>query len=204
MKVEESKVDSNVKRINGKSADLGKEVGVIRENSDVSLRRRGERVEQMQLRVHEEKVTVENKVKKLHAQTTELRDLALAVPRTLNSDSENVTNSNNVDAQLTTCSLVSTIGNVSRVVSMNSNPDSISVKPQIACSGLGNPEFSVPLFGDNQEISPMFHAKRLRESFHISMPEKFYSYKLGLQRSDRRRNKSQEKCRHLARYNPMR
>jgi hypothetical protein len=41
MKVEDRKVDSNVKRIIGKSADLGKEVGVIRENSYVTLKAAG-------------------------------------------------------------------------------------------------------------------------------------------------------------------
>jgi hypothetical protein len=86
---------------------------------------------------------------------------------------------------------------------MNSKPGSISVKPQIACSGLGNPEFSLPLFGDNQETSTRFHVNHLRVLLQLSMISNFDDNKLEFQCSNRRRNESQEKCCHPTRYNPM-
>jgi hypothetical protein len=53
----DSKVDSNVKRIDNRLAELDKEVGTlkeaIKENSDVILRRQGEYVEQMQLQANQ-------------------------------------------------------------------------------------------------------------------------------------------------------
>jgi hypothetical protein len=103
----DNKVDSNVTRIDCKLAKLDKEVCVmkdaIRENSDVILRRQGERVEQIQLQIRQEKVTVENKLEKLHSQIAESRELALArniddsVPRTLRSAGENINDSNDMD-----------------------------------------------------------------------------------------------------------
>jgi hypothetical protein len=100
-------------------------------------------------------VSVENKIEKLNSHTTELREMALAqnnngtLPRTLNSVNENIINSNNVEVQTTICFLLRTVGNVSGAISTNSSLGTISNKPQIACSGLGNPEFSLSLFGDN-------------------------------------------------------
>jgi hypothetical protein len=91
------------------------------QNSDVVLRQQGEYVEQ---------VMVENKVEKLHAQTTELRELDLTqinndiVPHTLNSENENIINSKNVEVQTTICSPLGIVGNVSGAISTDSNLDS--------------------------------------------------------------------------------
>jgi hypothetical protein len=48
--------------------NLDKEVGSIKENSDVILRQQGECVEQMQLQVHQEEVINENRLEKFHSQ----------------------------------------------------------------------------------------------------------------------------------------
>jgi hypothetical protein len=68
----DSKVDSNIKGIDSKLANLDREVGimkdVIKENPYVILRWEGKSVQQMQLQAHQKKVSVENKISKLHSQ----------------------------------------------------------------------------------------------------------------------------------------
>jgi predicted nucleic acid-binding Zn-ribbon protein len=64
----DNKVDSNVKRIDNLDKEVGMIKETIKENSDVILRRQGERIEQMQLQVHQEKMSVRNEIEKINSQ----------------------------------------------------------------------------------------------------------------------------------------
>jgi hypothetical protein len=57
-----------------------------------------------------------------------------AVLCTPGSAGENISNSDNVDVQITTCSPLGTAGSVNSVISINTNSDNLSTKSTIANS----------------------------------------------------------------------
>jgi hypothetical protein len=70
-------VDSNIKRIDSKLANLDKKEGImkdaIKENPDAILRRQGSASNRCSYKPTRKKVPVENKIEKLHSQIVELK-----------------------------------------------------------------------------------------------------------------------------------
>jgi hypothetical protein len=169
----DNKVDSNVKRIDNLDKEMGMIKETIKENSDVILRRQGERVEQMQLQVHQEKISVRNEIEKINSQIMELKGLATtrnnydAVPRTPCSAGKSIVNRGNEEVHVTPESTLGMMGNTSGVINVNANSENVPTKFTIVSSGLGNSEFPLPLFDDCTETNPKFHLKQLEEFFQL-------------------------------------
>jgi hypothetical protein len=169
----DNKIDSNLKRIDNLDKEVVTIKEAIKENSDVILRRQGERVEQMQLQVHQEKVTVRNEIEKLNSQIMELKELALtrnnydAVPRTPCSAGENIVSRDNMEVHVTSESTLGMMGNTSGVINVSAISENLPAKFPVASSGLGNSEFPLPRFDDCAETNPKFHLKQLEEFFQL-------------------------------------
>jgi hypothetical protein len=124
------------------------ELKTNKESSDVVLRWQGKLTEQMQLQIHQEKLTVEDRFEKLQSQIVELRELALArnksdaAPCTLSSAGKSSTSSDNTDVPTALAN---------SVTSANTNSSHSLMTTPTTSSGLGNSECLLPLSDDNSE-----------------------------------------------------
>jgi hypothetical protein len=183
-------VRSEIGEVSGKVNDLIKDVEIVK--CDIMVRtqdllsRQGERIAQLNKELESEKGGNERRLELLSSAINSLRyKLADGTPATYSAEvtgtlhasppllnAANVNNVNGTGNASCSCYLNSCTLCMNRCV--NGEDATEPVHHHTANSSLRYNDFPLPLFGDNSEISPIFHLNQLDEFIRLrSVPEQF-------------------------------